>query len=334
MEKYVPAHIPADAAVHWNRIFQANGGVCLDFGGDRHPLSFQPANGDWTGGYGLWISVGDAVFALECRVADTFLNTLLQNDFSAGDYFDLPDEIKSAIIEAQFEEQLDRLQSWSGLSVKIGHAPPVKDGNRGFMMAFEAGGVDGPLLAEGRVFMDEPAFLLLSAMMAKVPAALPEIHAAVPVTAHWVAGECALTIADLEGLEPLDIILADEYWGGDGRRLLLRFPEGTEYWTTMEDDRVTVEEQRVEAAAGGENAGGVESLPVVLKFEVGEKRLTVGELSALKPGYALQLDAPPDALVTIRANGLKIGTGELVSIDDRIGVRVLEVFQNATSRTA
>ena len=68
-------------------------------------------------------------------------------------------------------------------------------------------------------------------------------------------------------------------------------------------------------------------LQVVLAFEVGELALSVGELRALAPGYVCPLGRRlEDAPVTVRANGEPVARGELVLVDDFLGVRIVEVL--------
>jgi len=70
----------------------------------------------------------------------------------------------------------------------------------------------------------------------------------------------------------------------------------------------------------------LEQLPVRLSFDLGCVTMTLAELEALQPGQAIALARPLGGAVTIRANGATIGHGELVDIDGRAGVSVLELF--------
>jgi type III secretion protein Q len=73
-------------------------------------------------------------------------------------------------------------------------------------------------------------------------------------------------------------------------------------------------------------AAQVEGLPVTLSFEAGEISLTVAELKALAPGAMLSFGRKlADSPITIRANGRVLGAGELVLIDDFLGVRLIEL---------
>ena len=71
----------------------------------------------------------------------------------------------------------------------------------------------------------------------------------------------------------------------------------------------------------------VDELPVRLVFDIGTKDLTIGELRALAPGFAFDLDRDLTSPVTIRVNGRAIGSGELVEVDSRLGVRITDLFR-------
>lgn len=63
-------------------------------------------------------------------------------------------------------------------------------------------------------------------------------------------------------------------------------------------------------------------IPIQIVFEVGQKHLPIKELQSLKPGFTFELENPAERPITIRANGKVIGTGELLKVGDRVGVRV------------
>lgn len=71
-----------------------------------------------------------------------------------------------------------------------------------------------------------------------------------------------------------------------------------------------------------EGAHPLSNLPVRLVFEVGRRTIPLDELKSLQEGFVFELMNPPSKPVTIRANGQIIGSGELLQIGDRVGVRV------------
>jgi type III secretion system YscQ/HrcQ family protein len=69
----------------------------------------------------------------------------------------------------------------------------------------------------------------------------------------------------------------------------------------------------------------IDGLQIDLVFEVGRRKITLQELKEIKPGYTFDLAAPLDRSISVVANGRTVGKGTLVKIDQRIGVRLLEI---------
>lgn len=63
-------------------------------------------------------------------------------------------------------------------------------------------------------------------------------------------------------------------------------------------------------------------LTVRITFDLGERKLALRDLSAIEPGYVFDLGMPAVRAVNLRVNGVRVGEGELVEIDGRIGVAV------------
>ena len=64
---------------------------------------------------------------------------------------------------------------------------------------------------------------------------------------------------------------------------------------------------------------------VVIKIEVGRLKMTLDKLLQLEPGNILKLNTNLENGVNLIVNGKMIGRGELVSIGDLIGVRILNL---------
>lgn len=70
--------------------------------------------------------------------------------------------------------------------------------------------------------------------------------------------------------------------------------------------------------------GAADNIPVSLDFDLGNLALPLGELAALKPGYVFELPGGLEkARVVIRANGTRVGVGELVAVGDVLGVQLV-----------
>ena len=73
-----------------------------------------------------------------------------------------------------------------------------------------------------------------------------------------------------------------------------------------------------------------DSIPVSLDFDLGNLAVPLGELAALQPGYVFELPNSLDSVrVVIRANGTRVGHGELVAVGDVLGVQLLSLETQA-----
>ena len=78
----------------------------------------------------------------------------------------------------------------------------------------------------------------------------------------------------------------------------------------------------------------IDGVPVRLSFDLGEVTLTLSQALALQPGQAISLSRPLSGPVRIRANGAVIGEGDLVQIDDHLGVSIRTLFLPRESEAA
>ncbi len=114
----------------------------------------------------------------------------------------------------------------------------------------------------------------------------------------------------------------------DGMRILAKFAQGV---ATV--SHVMSDSKNTPTPAGAEKKPStpelsLDELPVTLSFDVGNKTLPLKELKSLKPGYTFTLEHSVEAPVFIRANGRLVGQGELVQIEEHVGVRVLSFLDN------
>jgi type III secretion system YscQ/HrcQ family protein len=65
--------------------------------------------------------------------------------------------------------------------------------------------------------------------------------------------------------------------------------------------------------------------PVIVRVEVGSVTLSAREWMALQPGDVLSCGQPLNAPVVLRAAGVELGRGELVTVDGEVGVRVTQL---------
>lgn len=80
-----------------------------------------------------------------------------------------------------------------------------------------------------------------------------------------------------------------------------------------------------EVASAGRNYRLLADIPVRLSVEVGSTALKLSELMDLNEGSIVELDRQSHELLDIMANGTLIAKGEVVTVNGRFGIRVLEV---------
>lgn len=73
------------------------------------------------------------------------------------------------------------------------------------------------------------------------------------------------------------------------------------------------------------NLDVVLDIPVTLSMELGRTRLSIRELLALNQGNVVRLDRPAGEPLDILVNGCLVARGEVVVVNDRFGVRIVEI---------
>ena len=88
------------------------------------------------------------------------------------------------------------------------------------------------------------------------------------------------------------------------------------------DDFAAAIERATAAPAG---FGALGSIEMRLSVEIGATRLTLAELAALEPGGVVELDRRSDERIDILVNDRLLARGEVVTVGDRFGVRIVEL---------
>jgi flagellar motor switch protein FliN/FliY len=68
-------------------------------------------------------------------------------------------------------------------------------------------------------------------------------------------------------------------------------------------------------------------VPVVVSAVLGSLRISIGELLQLGPGKVLELERRVGEPVDIRVNNRLVARGEVVLVDDRLGVTMTEIVK-------
>jgi len=87
-------------------------------------------------------------------------------------------------------------------------------------------------------------------------------------------------------------------------------------------------EQLTPAATGNGaegDLGRLHNVPVEVAVEIGRTRMTIGEALALGPGSVVTVGRLAGEPVDLLVNGRVIARGEVVAIDEELGLRITEI---------
>lgn len=220
-------------------------------------------------------------------------------------------------------------------------------------LRFVLGVPDGAWRAHGALLFDDPRYLILACPSAPPPPAL-DAHDfdALPVPLAFRIGSTRLTQREFASLQHGDII-AIEQWKSAGAGLVCRATtpgvRGLALAARVVGSRITIDDiQSSEApsmnasppsepAAEGDNDSGkgshasvLDALEVDAAFELERRTLTLAQLKAMQPGFVIELDQPLNqSVIRILANGMEVGTGHLIAVGNKLGVRVSTLGGNA-----
>ncbi len=73
--------------------------------------------------------------------------------------------------------------------------------------------------------------------------------------------------------------------------------------------------------------GSLSTVPMKLEFILQSRYVSIHELQKIFTGKVFEMDPASEKKIEIRANGTLIARGELVQLDDRLGVEVMDIIQ-------
>jgi type III secretion protein Q len=324
-----------------NRLYGPSGRTRIEIGGKRFQVAFLPAfPAPFLPVLRLDLEIGERRAVLETETVP--LPELLGYPEGGIDPRDIPPPVLRAYLEGVLGGLRERAARGLGLPIALAEAGPAEEGGP------DPGSADQVLHLEVRAETPEAegeapvrARLHLApeeyaALAGTRPEARPrdEDGAAWPVAVCFRVGSAALTVAECAGLEAGDIVLMAEDPMARGGIRLCAGDMGRPLWkATWHEGKITLEERCEEEIPmrdgekqGGE-AAGLDALEVRLSFELGGRTATLAELRGMSAGSVLEFPENPDARVAIRAGGKAIGTGSLIMIDGRAGVRVESLWE-------
>lgn len=159
------------------------------------------------------------------------------------------------------------------------------------------------------------------------PSFRPPGLATLPFTLRCTMGESQLSARYLRRLKAGDVLLINN----EINTIMIDDHEFSRYLHTEEGFALPEEEaaeplkESPPSASFNARRTGAGAVPVTLHFVVHETTLTLDELMALQQGQLFAFADDKQQHVVIYANSAAIATGELIMIDDRLGVEITSV---------
>ena len=264
----------------------------------------------------------------------------------------MPESLAAAALEASLEPLIARLEKAAGVEIVVrGMAVAGRDAAGTAPLSFRL-----PALPDGGVVTVSPSATLA---LPKLPAIAWTTGDGLTRRVPLVVAEVGVTVTELEQLSAGDVIVLPGLTAANVAHVQLAISPHTVIIAEVDGHRLTVARagksmSNTDAANGARPAPAakpaapaakpaaatsaapaapepvvpaatVEELPLTILFELGEIELSLAELKALVPGQVIDLAREPGNAVRVTVNGRRIGAGEIVEIEGRLGVRITEL---------
>lgn len=252
----------------------------------------------------------------------------------------LPAQFKCALVESYLENAVWRLEQTGGLLISISDIRfnPKELPNRGYNLFFEIYREKGLSACTGYLSLDLQGLGRFAAILKNQdhPLAWDRIdHLSIPL--RFVLGSTRLSLSEINSLAVDDLVLLDGISCQSSQGPLIRVDlAGKPFWLAKEADNQLVVEKKMEHTMEdnvtedvweNEDVSDLEQIELELVFELGRKSMSLAEIRRIGPGYIFDLDGESLKSVSVYLNGNRIGSGELVKIDSRLGMRLTHYLQ-------
>ena len=253
---------------------------------------------------------------------------------------DLPPPLQQALVGVTLGPVLDALRERLGIDPSP--TDEALDDSDWFRIGLVPMG-DTSCLPVGSLRVDDAAAEALTRAIQALPVTPSnQDRRSLPISVTLELARLDLTAAELRDLAMEDVLLLPADAPFTGGTLILRHDDRALATASLEHYTLTIQ-QRLEATmqqddsadplirdesqtdAPDEPLATADDLTIRLTFDLGQLSLSLAELSQVQPGFVITLDTPAGKPVRIRAGQQIIGRGELVQIDDRLGVVVREL---------
>lgn len=263
------------------------------------------------------------------QVERSLVDRLIEAAFPESTAAALDDELSALLLESAVARTLAHTEQRIGRRIALRRIGAVERSPAARPLGLRVSDDRAGAVTGAALWLEPDSLRLVAALLEQAPLAPAPIED-LPIEVSTRVGSTRLALAELRRVRPADLIVLERHAlaeetveivvGG-----VLAFPARISHSGAV----VSGGARRPMADDGerGDTAGDIDSVPVTLVFELGRTQMALGELRTLAAGYSFDLGKDLRAPVDILANGRKIGSGELIQIDERIGVRVNRLFE-------
>ncbi|MDG4884018.1 type III secretion system cytoplasmic ring protein SctQ [Mesorhizobium sp. WSM4884] len=244
------------------------------------------------------------------------------------------------LLETAFEDDLEWIEGKLDERIEITSVAPGNTVSGETPFAFVLTGKDESI---GCVLTTNDTGLVvrIGRLLDELGRTRPPVPAEFPLPICLRRGPLAITLGELQTLQPDDVVLfrdAEEMAAlvigerlyapvaltADGPQLLAAPTAiaGSNWEWTMNQNTPPPAGQTLEEST-------LDELVIALAFEVARTAMPLAEIRQLAPGAIVPLADVAEATVDILANGRRVGRGEIVRIGESLGVRIVRMFDNA-----
>ena len=185
----------------------------------------------------------------------------------------------------------------------------------------------------GLLLLEERLYPLLQERIRYWPSDQNENWESLETNLSIEIGQTALSIQDINNLKPSDVLIPDDNEFQTEKRVRLRLKTDLYCCAALNSDSdktltITTGWNAMADNEPQQNIDQINKVPVQLSFDLGHKTLSFNEIKQLRPGYIIDLPTSLPEVVQIKAQNKQIGSGELVEVDGRIGIRITSLFGN------
>lgn len=276
------------------------------------------------------------------RCSSAWLERLTNSLAGGVDVELLPKQLRIALAEAAFSELAEQIEARGKkrlriTSVLVDSDPLTANDEGNAMNGLQWQAVCDGFSYSGEVWLDRNGLEQAAEFnrFSKPTFFVDPRWIALPVPIRFLIGQTTLSPNAFLSLELNDVVLLDDSWLTEEGVLTVTLCRGIAFQARLDGALLTVmeglkemmddpnEDERFDHDIGDSNL--ISALPIRLTFDLGERSMQIGELQSLQPGYVFDLGRDLRQAVIIRANGIRVGEGELVDISGRTGVVVLSL---------